>query len=214
MLEARPTIESIKDRYRARIQSHGEGEGALGWRESTSQHRYRAVSRLVSNLGPNSILDIGTGYGFLLNELRKNGWSGFFTGLDVLPEFISAARIRYQSDDRVDFHVSEELYSFERYTADFSVALGLLNHVSTADLSFRLDFLDRIANISKIGFVVDFLCNSADRKSKELVYQEVTTLVGWATKNNFAWFIDHSYLRFEFMFVVLTKSSNLEDFLY
>jgi len=214
MLEEKPTVELIKDRYRARIEAHGESELALGWRENTSQHRYQAVSRVVSNLSPNSILDIGTGYGFLLNELRKDGWSGIFTGLDVLPEFISAARIKYQVDDRADFQVSEDFFSFERYTADFSVGLGLLNHVSTADLSFRLDFLDRIANVSQIGFVVDFLCNSSNRKSKELVYQEVTTLVNWATQNNFAWFIDHSYLRFEFMFVVLTTKSNLEDFLY
>ena len=214
MPDNRPNSDSIRERYLNRISQYGISEESLGWRKSTAIHRYLAVSRVVNEFYPAHILDIGTGFGDLLRILRSNNWSGKFVGLDLVQEFVKFANELAGKDSLAEFTCVDEILDFQNYQADFAVSLGLLNHVSTKNAEFRLEFLEKMLSVSRIGFAVDFLCSSANRKTEELVYQDSQWLIDWANKNHLRWRIDHSYLRYEFLFVVEKGNPGTEDFLY
>ena len=212
--ENRPSIDSIRERYANRISQYGMSEETLGWRKSTAIHRYLAVSRVVDQVNPAHVLDIGTGFGDLLRILRSNRWSGKFVGLDLVQEFVITANKLAEKDSLAEFRSVDEILDFENCQTDFAVSLGLLNHVSTKDTEFRREFLERMLSVSRIGFAIDFLCYSADRKSDELVYQDTQWLIDWANQNHLKWRIDHSYLRYEYLFIIEKGNSRTEDFLY
>lgn len=214
MEDNRPNTDSIRERYLNRISQYGISEESLGWRKSTAIHRYLAVSRVVNQVYPAHVLDIGTGFGDLLRILRLNDWSGKFVGLDLVQEFVKVANELADRDSLAEFRCVEEILDFQNYQADFAVSLGLLNHVSTKNPEFRLEFLEKMLSVSRVGFAVDFLCGSANRKTDELVYQDSQWLIDWANRNHLRWRIDHSYLRYEFLFVIEKGNSGTEDFLY
>jgi SAM-dependent methyltransferase len=210
----RPSSNAIRKRYLSRISQYGVSEESLGWRKSTAIHRYLAVSRVVNQVDPLHVLDIGTGFGDLLRILRSNDWSGRFVGLDLVQEFVTVANELAEKDSLAEFRRVDDVFDFQGYESDFAVSLGLLNHVSTNNYDFRREFLEKMLSVSKIGFAVDFLCESADRKNEELVYQDSQWLIEWANQNHLKWRIDHSYLRYEFLFIVEKGISSSEDFLY
>lgn len=209
-----PSADSIRGRYRSRILEFGLGEESLGWRKNTSVHRYLAVSEVIRQLEPTRVLDIGSGLGDLLHVLREDGWSGKFVGLDLVPEFVASARELAKSDSLASFQTVDEIFDFQGFQTDFAVSLGLLNHVSTENIVFRRNFLEKLLKVAKVGFAIDFLCDSADRKSEKLVYQNSSWLISWANDNNLKWRIDHSYLRYEYLFVIIKENIGTEDFQY
>jgi SAM-dependent methyltransferase len=214
MEDNRPSADSIRERYVNRISQYGVSEESLGWRKSTAIYRYNAVSRIVNQVHPLHVLDIGTGFGDLLRILRSNDWSGRFLGLDLVQEFLTVAADSAKNDAYADFRRVDDILDFQEFETDFAVSLGLLNHISTKNSEFRLEFLEKMLSISRIGFAVDFLCDSADRKNDKLVYQDCQWLIDWANQNHLKWKIDHSYLRYEFLFFIEKGNSNSEDFLY
>jgi SAM-dependent methyltransferase len=214
MEDDRPSTNSIRERYLNRISQYGVSEESLGWRKSTAIHRYLAVSRVVNQVHPLHVLDIGTGFGDLLRILRSNDWSGRFVGLDLVQEFLTVAADLAKKDSFAEFRRVDDILDFQDFETDFAVSLGLLNHISTKNSGFRREFLEKMLSISRIGFAIDFLCGSADRKNDELVYQDSQWLIDWANQNHLKWKIDHSYLRYEFLFVIEKGNSNSEDFLY
>jgi SAM-dependent methyltransferase len=214
MVDNRPNPDSIRERYLNRISQYGHSEDSLGWRKSTAIHRYLAVSRIVNQVHPANVLDIGTGFGDLLRILRSNDWSGRFVGLDLVQEFVKVAIELAEKDSLAEFRCVDEILEFQNYRTDFAVALGLLNHVSTKNAEFRLEFLEKMLSVSRVGFAVDFLCSSANRKTDDLIYQDSQLLIDWANQNHLRWRIDHSYLRYEFLFVIEKGNSGTEDFSY
>ena len=66
-------------------------------------------SPMLDFLAPNipknaSLLDLGCAAGNLLAGLRRNGWTGHYTGVDISPKSISVAR--KINDDRAEWSVS------------------------------------------------------------------------------------------------------------
>lgn len=76
------------------------------WRDAEERHR----ALLAKLVGPHdSILDIGCGYGRML-DLLPEGWDGHYLGVDVAPAFIARARrdhpkFRFRTGDLRDLTV-------------------------------------------------------------------------------------------------------------
>lgn len=58
---------------------------STGFSNRSQEIRYRVIHQSVGN--PKSILDYGCGPGGLLDYLRKLGWSGEYTGMDLNPAY-------------------------------------------------------------------------------------------------------------------------------
>ncbi len=80
--------------YREHYEQHGRGPRALDMADRNSQDSRFAV--LAGVLPPGgekfSVLDVGCGFGDLLEFLNKKGCSVEYTGIDILPDFIDEAK--------------------------------------------------------------------------------------------------------------------------
>lgn len=61
------------------------------WDQIEAKHR-EIIAKLIGN--HDSVLDVGCGYGRLLS-LMPPTWDGYYVGIDISPDFIALARMRW-----------------------------------------------------------------------------------------------------------------------
>jgi SAM-dependent methyltransferase len=84
--------------YRGLLNGQNDPSRQVGWVDRLQQFVAFEVLAGVGDLcGPDrlSVLDVGCGLGDLLDYLRGRGFAGRYTGVDLVPELIEAARARY-----------------------------------------------------------------------------------------------------------------------
>ncbi|MBW4615597.1 MAG: class I SAM-dependent methyltransferase [Desmonostoc vinosum HA7617-LM4] len=103
----------------------------VGWESCTLQYIGFEVATTYHEINwqnIKSVLDIGCGYGTLVQHLRENkNFQGNYTGIDILPNFIEEAKKLYGSDERNNFIEGDFLaddWSNKYY--DIVISLGIL----------------------------------------------------------------------------------------
>jgi SAM-dependent methyltransferase len=87
-LNPRPTRDSLFHFYQEYLP---EGEASIeSWREMMEPIFYRAANLLRQYRGEGRLLDIGTGFGFFLVEMKNRGWD--VMGVDVSQKAMDYAR--------------------------------------------------------------------------------------------------------------------------
>jgi SAM-dependent methyltransferase len=122
--------------YLERIQGVNEGNSDdiiaqnVGWNSQANQYLGFAVATTFSNIdwqNVNSVLDVGCGYGNLVAYLRENqDFQGEYTGIDILPEFINAAKNLYGDDGRNKFIQGNFLTYEWQESYDVVISLGII----------------------------------------------------------------------------------------
>jgi 2-polyprenyl-3-methyl-5-hydroxy-6-metoxy-1,4-benzoquinol methylase len=117
--------EELGALYRARICEYGFSPEALFYQSDVQhQHKLSAVSdaiRSIANLSRKALLDIGCGYGALL----EHALDCRYVGIDIVPEFVEEATRRYPAHE---FRVSSAS-AFESESFDVCVLAGVLSGV-------------------------------------------------------------------------------------
>lgn len=88
-------IERLKQHYIPLLEQHGCRFRAVDWGSRQGQITRFRILLEVGNLLDASILDVGCGVGHLVDYLTSLGFQGNYFGIDVLPEMVAAARVRY-----------------------------------------------------------------------------------------------------------------------
>src|SRR5947209_1865791 len=87
--------------YSDLVARHGLDVKALDWGSRASQEvRFRVLAEAVGNvaaLAGTRILDVGCGLGDLHAWLQAAGIAADYTGLDITPAMVTAARARFPS---------------------------------------------------------------------------------------------------------------------
>jgi trans-aconitate methyltransferase len=107
--------------HRHRIAAFGEDTRALGWRDADSQRKRFEVIAAAADFSGKAVLDVGCGRADLKAWLDERFSEVHYVGVDQMPEFIDAARVRYADCPRSNF-----------YCADFSTAELPLSHIVVA----------------------------------------------------------------------------------
>ena len=114
-------------RFYEETYSREPAEAAIGagWRALGAENRADHVIALCTRAGirPASTLDVGCGDGALLVELRRRGFGGRRSGVEISPAAVDIARER-EGIDAVECYDGEHLPA-----ADGSYELGVLSHV-------------------------------------------------------------------------------------
>ncbi|MCY2929093.1 MAG: class I SAM-dependent methyltransferase [Planctomycetota bacterium] len=84
--------QAIRDHYRPRIQSGRPHFDVLDWADEESQLARFAVLADNVPLAGRTLLDVGCGLGDLLGYLQRRGLAADYTGVDIVPEMVAAAR--------------------------------------------------------------------------------------------------------------------------
>lgn len=200
-------LEDVARYYTDRIQKHGLTPLGVDWNSSEGQlARFHQLTQLVDDRTDEfSLIDLGCGYGALVDYLASR-WTGFqYVGCDVSREMIEAATAKHASDPRATFHQG----ATPPTDADFVVASGIFNvrmqHSDESWLKYIEDTLDLMHRSSRKGFAFNCLTSYSDedRKRSDLFYADPLKLFDYCYRNfsrNVA--LLHDYGMYEFTLIV------------
>jgi len=100
-------------------------ENQVGWRSRYNQEiRFQTLSG-IGDLNGEKILDLGCGLGCFYQFLKAKGWSGDYTGIDLLDLMVQKARRRFP---KVRFERRDILQNPPQEQWDYIFISGIFNH--------------------------------------------------------------------------------------
>ena len=168
-------LEPIARYYAGKLRLHGATAPGVDWNSSESQERrFTELLRLCRGERGAAVNDFGCGYGALAARLRRDGYTGAYTGYDVSPEMTAAAAAAHASLGNCRF----TSHFAHLGVADYTVASGIFNvrldaAIDAWDVHVR-DTIDRLRACSARGFAFNMLTAhaDADRMRDDLYYAD------------------------------------------
>lgn len=176
-MESRPELlVDVARYYSEKIAAHGDTPRGVDWNSEEGQFiRFEQLCKVVPPAAPEfSLIDLGCGYGALLDYLQGRQLPCDYLGVDVSDEMIRAAMRRHEALPGVRFITA----STPDRAADYSVASGIFNvRQNRSDdewfdyIQHTLDVLDRN---SRLGFSFNCLTSYSDedKKRDDLYYAD------------------------------------------
>lgn len=159
--------------YAEKLAIHGSTPRGVDWNNEESQSiRFEQLCKLFDiNKREISVIDLGCGYGALIDYLRQINLEYTYLGVDIAAEMINVAQQRYNGNDNVRFITAAE----PDENADYGVASGIFNvRLSRNDFEwyeYLKSTLDVLHRTSKHGFSFNCLSTYSDKsKRKDYLY--------------------------------------------
>lgn len=191
--------ELIIKRYKERYRDYGYSPRSLGWVRNNQEVRFKALTSLY-DFSEKKILDIGCGFGDLIEYFEKR-YSGFsYTGIDLVEEFISEAKKKYYKKPYVHLLIANILEFFPNELFDFAVGSGLFNYKLsyTDNYCFIEEVISKTLSIVKDGVAFDFLSDRVDFYKENLFYNSAEKIISIAYKFSKRFILRNDYMPFEF----------------
>ena len=197
-----PVESKVVDYYEGKLREHGSTAAGVDWNSMESQHR--RFAELCRSVAPShSVLDVGCGYGALLDHLESTGWRGEYTGFDLSSEMIDAARRLHPARGKFVTQMPPARSS------DMVVASGLFNVKLDIDDAEWQSHIDRtilaMFERCRVGVAFNLLTSysDADRMRPTLHYGSPSRYFDFvATNCSQRISLHHDYGLFEFVIVV------------
>lgn len=191
-------IDETRRKYRERWEQYGYDPRTLYWDKGRQQVRFTAALEVLRPNEYGSVMDVGCGFGDFLAHLKARGWSGQYTGVDIVPELLAEARRRH-CEPNASFHCADIQEQPLNVQAAMGVALGIFNHRLKQDnMLFISSMLEAMWNHTTDVVVLDFLSTSADIRRDELFYADPRAIYDLARRFSRRVMIHHAYIPFEF----------------
>jgi len=185
------------ERYERRLREHGRSPEALGWGKPGREHvRFEVMAEVIEEVGAESVLDVGCGFGDLHDFLRARGWAGRYRGIDIVPGLLKEAR-------GLDVELAD-VSSYRGEPVDVAVASGVFNA--------RLDGEDnrehitrsvtRMFELSRRAVCVDFMSTHVDFEHPDAWHTDPAWALALARSLSKRFRLRHDYMPFEFALAV------------
>lgn len=110
-MDEKSKIEMTKH-YSDLLRMHGPTKEAMVYSSEEQQNkRYALLADVEVIAKESSILDVGCGLGYLCGFLRRYGWKGRYTGIDINPDMILAAKKRLPKDNFICIDILTEEFT-------------------------------------------------------------------------------------------------------
>ena len=174
-------LQTVGRYYTERLQQFGATAQGVDWNSAASQVlRFDRLLQIVDAPPPGaalleaSLLDVGCGYGALLDTRRERGSPLHYRGFDVSAEMIAAAQARHAGDGHCAFTTDPAALR----PATYAVASGIFNvklHHPVAEWrEYVLALLASLDAASARGFAFNMLSTYSDlaRRRDTLYYAD------------------------------------------
>ena len=193
-------IRATESYYTRAILKHGPSARGVDWNTEESQNT--RFGRLISPtiLECDEIVDLGCGYGALLEYLRGCGWTGRYQGVDLVPAMVDAARKRNATDSGATFVIGTAPPGHHQVV----IANGILNVRGALPVSLWRRHvhktLEAMFEAAEVAIAFNFLHPWSDPayKRRHLWYPRGFELVDFTIRRYSRWIeMDQAYGLFE-----------------
>lgn len=159
--ECSAETHEIADYYNRLVTRLGPDPRALDWGSRASQHKRFEVLAQVGDLAGASVLDVGCGVGHLYDFLTSRDLRIDYTGYDIAPAVVEAARRRLP-------HVEIQMLDIvatdvDRAQFDFVVASGLFSLRRMRPYAYVEAVAHRMYALCRRGVALNCLSSRSDR---------------------------------------------------
>jgi SAM-dependent methyltransferase len=196
--------KSLKQHYEETFRQYGATSRGVDWGEHEERQLLRYEKMLaVMESGRKaipSILDVGCGYGGLLDYANKNGIPIKYTGIDVAENMVSWARGKFP---KATWIVGDILETEIDQRFDYVVCNGILTQkLEVPGLvmdEFAGRLIHRLFDLCDIGTAFNIMTTKVNFYSNNLYYRNPAELFSWCmTEITPRIHLDHSYPLFEY----------------
>jgi SAM-dependent methyltransferase len=191
-----PDVETARW-YEDKVRRFGYDHRGLGFRSRSSQERRFEALLALGPFQGHTLLDIGCGFGDLLQFLLERGIHPIYTGLDICEPMITRCRERFASAT-AQFAVGDVLDHAPRESFDYVVASGIFGLEAPGVRERIAPTLERMNAWSRVGCAANFLSGRSPAHAEARVYVDPCEMLGLGLAITPAVRIDHSYLPNDF----------------
>ncbi|CAN5348900.1 class I SAM-dependent methyltransferase [soil metagenome] len=149
-------VANIKKEYQDKFEKYGVDPKSLLWGTKGAAHqRFRQMWAEIDFNGK-SVLDVGCGFGEMAKFLDKRYKIKSYTGIDIVPEFITEAKKNFPHHD---FFVKNYLTEKVEGEFDVVIASGILNSNVESNMEYRKKGIAALFNLTQNVLVFNMLGN-------------------------------------------------------
>lgn len=167
--------QTVERYYASRLREFGATARGVDWNSADSQElRFDQLLTVVQDAAGASLLDLGCGYGALLDTIRRRGLPLDYRGCDFSDEMVAAARLRHAADAQAAFATDAAAFR----PATYAVASGIFNvrlhHGAAEWRAYVHDTLRQLDAAGARGFAFNMLStySDVDRRRDTLYYAD------------------------------------------
>jgi SAM-dependent methyltransferase len=200
-------LQTVERYYADRLREFGATARGVDWNSAESQTlRFERLLEVVDAAGPAaSLLDVGCGYGALLDTIRQRGLDLDYRGFDISADMVTAARALHAADARAAFTTDPTALR----PATFAVASGIFNvRLHHGDAEWHDYVWTTVASMHEAathGFAFNMLSTYSDpARRRDTLYYADPLAVFDRCKRHYSPRVAllHDYPLFEFTIVV------------
>jgi SAM-dependent methyltransferase len=195
---------SMLERYREQFEKYGYSPMALGWDKGKQNIRFEVLTSFF-DFENKSVLDLGCGFGDLNRYIRENITRNYsYTGIDMVPEFISMALELKASDDESEFILGNFMTEKIKKRFDIVLGSGIFNHKFTNSNNYefiRNAFL-KSYDYADEGVAFDFLTSKVEYELDHAYYSDPTQILSLGLLKSNKIIFKGDYFPFEFAMAV------------
>jgi SAM-dependent methyltransferase len=215
--------EMLRDHYAQAFRTHGATSEGVDWGRNQDGAACR-YQKMLAVIPPNekkrvSLLDVGCGYGALLQHAKENDIALAYTGVDVVEDMISEARARHKD---ASFLTGDILDLDVKARFDYVVCNGILTQKLNASKLEMDDFANRLIRrmftLCERGVGFNVMTTKVNYFSHNLYYRNPAELFAWCMSELTRHIkLDHAYPLYEYTLylyrqpVDLQKPSGLQE---
>jgi SAM-dependent methyltransferase len=201
-------LEKVTAGYQSEFKKFGNSVASIMIPKG-AQDAYFKSKFDIGNLENTRILDVGCGFGHMLDYLQAWNIRAHYTGIDICPEFINAARQRHPT---ADFRLLNILDADIAETWDWVFLVGALNYATDMPLWWRYvkNMIKRMYGLCTQGVAVDFLSSYVDFKKENSFHPKPEKVFSFAKTITRRVALRHDYMPYSFT-VYLYRNQDLTD---
>lgn len=194
----------LKDHYAGSFGKHGCTSMGVDWgpHEDRALLRHQKMLQIIQSK-PCSLLDVGCGYGALLDVAKNDGID--YTGIDIVEEMTAKGRERHPQARFIDGDFLD--YALAERSFDYVICNGILTQKLTASISemdtFSKKIITKMFACARKGIAFNLMSTHVNFMAENLFYKSPLETHAWVTQNLSPFMrLDHTYMPFEYMVYV------------
>ena len=198
--------QKFKQHYQEIFRKHGAVPRGVDWEDSDrADLRYEAMLGVISHdrhrsCGDLSILDVGCGYGGLLEFIKRTGRAGIkYTGIDLVTEMLEYARQKFPDGKFVEGDVLDLSLDY-RY--DYVLCNGLLTQKLAASIiemdAFSSRLIEKLFESCRYGIAFNVMKSKVDFMNSANYYKNPLETIAEAMRITPRFVLNHAYPLYEY----------------